>query len=83
MSETTTTLEAALLPDHRMATVTGEPLFDARWRVMGCTGAAPDALCFLAARIGGERWHARMTRGALDRHSAGIVVAWERASSAP
>ena len=72
------TLEAILLPDRRIATAEGAPIPGARWRVMECTGSSSSDICFVAARIGGERWYARSSPNQLRERETGLAVNLER-----
>ena len=71
-------LEAILLPDRRIGTAVGVPMRGSRWHIMGCTGARRDDICFVVARIDGERWYARVSPGTLAEGETGPIVTLER-----
>lgn len=72
------TMEAILLPDSHVATETGALIPAARWRSLGCTGTEPSDLCFVTARIGPERWYAKVGPDVLDERGQGASVTLER-----
>ena len=72
------TMEAVLLPDRRVATTDSSPIVGARWRAIGCTGDGPAAICFITARVDGERWYTKTAPGAPDTRETGLTVTFER-----
>lgn len=72
------TLEAILLADSGIALADGARLSASRWRSMGCTGTDGTDICFITAKIDGQRWYARVPRGALNGNETSRAVVLER-----